>query len=108
METTTRGAALLDAHALINGERQQAYGAPEDCFGDIALLWNWWNGRETASGDLSASDVAMMMALLIDEGIEAGNMKNILLYGLLLVVMAVGAVILTRETLRSEASPAAS
>lgn len=37
--------------------------------------------------------IPMMMALLIDEGIEAGNMKNILLYGLLLVVMAVVALI---------------
>lgn len=76
----TRGAALLDAHALINGERQQAYGAPEDCFGDIAMLWNWWNGRETVTGDLVASDVTMMMALLkiARERCGAGKRDNII------------------------------
>ena len=37
--------------------------------------------------------IPMMMAQLIDKGIEAGNMTNILLYGLLLVVMAVVALI---------------
>ena len=37
--------------------------------------------------------IPMMMAQLIDKGIEAGSMENILLYGLLLVVMAVVALI---------------
>lgn len=77
--TPARGAALLDAHALINGERQQAYGATEDCFSDIALLWNWWNGRKTPTGALYASDVAMMMALLkiTRERCGAGKRDNI-------------------------------
>ena len=37
--------------------------------------------------------IPMMMAQLIDKGIEAGSMENILLYGLLLVVMAIVALI---------------
>ena len=35
-----RGSILLDAFKTINGERQDMYGEPEDCFGLIAALWD--------------------------------------------------------------------
>lgn len=58
-----RGSVLLHAHDIINGQRQQQYGNPEDSFPGIAALWNWWlDGRITKP--LTAQDVAMMMCLM--------------------------------------------
>lgn len=37
---TERGQVLLEAHKIINGDRQQAYGNPEDTHAVIADLWN--------------------------------------------------------------------
>lgn len=54
-----RGVVLAEAGKVINGERQDAYGNPEDSFAGIAVLWGWYLGRA-----LSPADVAMMMALL--------------------------------------------
>lgn len=68
VENPLRGAVLDEARAIINGERQDAYGNPEDCFKDIAFLWKWWLGimMTTCGGSapMKPSDVAMMMALL--------------------------------------------
>lgn len=55
----SRGAILAEAREVINGERQDSYGNPEDSFADIAVLWGWYLGRP-----LGAKDVAMLMALL--------------------------------------------
>lgn len=38
--STERGHVLLEAHKIINGDRQQAYGNPEDTHAVIADLWN--------------------------------------------------------------------
>ena len=54
-----RGKILDKAKEIINKDRQDAYGNPEDCFREIAFLWTWWLKR-----DISLSDVAMMMVLL--------------------------------------------
>lgn len=54
-----RGNILLRAHEVINGERQDQYGQPEDCFSTIAALWSVWLGRT-----VTPQDVAVMMALL--------------------------------------------
>lgn len=54
-----RGVVLAEAAKVINGERQDAYGNPEDSFAGIAVLWGWYLGRP-----LSPADIAMMMALL--------------------------------------------
>ena len=54
-----RGKVLSEARKVINGERQDAYGNPEDSFTDIADLWGWYLGRP-----LLPSDVAVLMALL--------------------------------------------
>lgn len=59
----TRGKVLLEAHEIINGERQQQYGDPEDTFSEIARLWNWWlEGK--LDEKLFPADVAMMMCLM--------------------------------------------
>jgi hypothetical protein len=48
-----------EALRVINGERQDAYGDPEDTFFRIACLWSSYLGRE-----VEGSDVANMMILL--------------------------------------------
>lgn len=57
-----RGRVLLNAVEIINGERQDSYGNPEDTFEDIAWAWNWWLDSDNAP--ITAADVAMMMALM--------------------------------------------
>jgi len=57
--TRKRGNVLLEAHEVINGQRQDRYGNPEDSFRVIAKLWSTWIGKE-----LFPRDVAMLMALL--------------------------------------------
>ena len=70
-----RGSVLLRAHEVINGQRQERYGQPEDCFNSIAALWNaYLRGKAAAEDDgdfypltfpsLAPQDVAVMMALL--------------------------------------------
>lgn len=58
-----RGRVLLRALDVINGERQQQYGSPEDSFSEIAVLWNWWLGPRL-NAPLTEQDVAMMMCLM--------------------------------------------
>lgn len=62
-----RGTILDKAKIVINGERQDQYGNPEDSFSDIARLWTVYTGVE-----ISAHDVAMMMALLKVARIKGG------------------------------------
>jgi len=62
MPEKKRGRVLLKAVEIINGERQDSYGNPEDTFGEIAEVWNWWLGDSNAP--ISRSDVAMMMCLM--------------------------------------------
>jgi hypothetical protein len=54
-----RGAILDQAKAIINGERQDQYGNPEDSFDTIAELWSVY-----LEHDITSHDVAMMMALM--------------------------------------------
>jgi len=71
---------LAEADKIINGERQEQYGKPEDAFESIASLWNAYfisilkdlqsaNNcfhAESWEGEfiIKAHDVAMMMVLL--------------------------------------------
>lgn len=73
-----RGRVLLHAHDIINGQRQQQYGNPEDSFSEIAVLWNWWLGCRL-NVPLTAQDVAMMMCLMKQarEKNGAGKTDNI-------------------------------
>lgn len=54
-----RGSILDEAKAIINGERNDMYGNPEDSFMLIAELWTAFLGVT-----ISAKDVALMMCLL--------------------------------------------
>lgn len=54
-----RGKILDEAKVLINGERQDQYGAPEDSFATIAGLWSVYLEKT-----VTAKDVALLMTLL--------------------------------------------
>ena len=56
---TERGTVLDEAKIIINGERQDQYGEPEDNFALIARLWSAVTGHT-----YTPHDVAMMMAQL--------------------------------------------
>lgn len=63
----TRGDALLEAHRIVNGARQDAYGSPEDCFSTIAQLWYAYMLPQTErAGHLyfTPHNVAVMLSLL--------------------------------------------
>lgn len=53
-----RGAVLAEAKKLINGERQNQYGNPEDSFRLIAAFWSAYLGCT-----ISSRQVAEMMVL---------------------------------------------
>jgi hypothetical protein len=60
------GDSLNEAHAIINGDRQDSYGNPEYSFATIAEYWNiYMIARPTTldEGALTALDVAHMMML---------------------------------------------
>lgn len=55
---------LSDAETCVCGHREQDYGSPENNFQIIADLWNAYLGSERLRIQISAHDVAMLMALL--------------------------------------------
>lgn len=69
--STERGQVLLEAHKIINGDRQQSYGNPEDTHQVIADLWNGYLEALLSAYDypigpwptLESKDVALMMVL---------------------------------------------
>lgn len=62
------GDILKKADKIINGERQDSYGSPEDCFADIAYMWDAYltvkYKEYLRSSELDSADVAFMMSLL--------------------------------------------
>ena len=70
-----RGNILTKAHEIINGQRQDAHGNPEDSFSVIAKLWNIYifNKNERL---LNEEDVAVMMALMKIARITKGSAKS--------------------------------
>ena len=62
---------LHKAEECICVDREEQYGNPEDSFGTIAKLWSVYLGYE-----LTAEDVANMMALLKMGRIATGRHKN--------------------------------
>lgn len=64
----TRKETLEAAIKCVCGERQYQYGSPENNFHKIAGLWSVYLGFP-----ISASDVAMMMALLKIARIKTGT-----------------------------------
>ena len=61
-----RGKVAIEALRVINGERQDTYGNPEDSFRDISTLWSAYS-----EVGFNSIDVAIMMALL-----KIARMKN--------------------------------
>ena len=53
------GSILVEAHQLVNGDRQASYGSPAENFSRIADLWSAYLGKA-----VTAKDVAICMALL--------------------------------------------
>lgn len=68
MSDYTLGAVLLEAKSLINGDRQQDYGTPDENFKRIAGLWSIYLDK-----DISPADVAMLMTLLKVARISSGR-----------------------------------
>lgn len=64
----TRESILNRAIECVCGEREQDYGSPEDNFNRIATYWSAHLGME-----ITAEDVAVMMALLKIARIGAGT-----------------------------------
>lgn len=82
----TREEILSKAKECVCGQREQDYGSPENNFQLIADLWNIYLGYENLfiqesaeeaiyhrAGYISATDVAMMMALLKIARIKNGG-----------------------------------
>lgn len=63
----TRAEILHEAEVCVCGKRQEDYGSPEDNFKLIGDLWSAYTGA-----DISAKDVAVMMALLKIARIKTG------------------------------------
>lgn len=66
-----REECLRKACEIVNGQREQQYGTPEDNFGTIAELWSVY-----LEADVSPVDVAMMMSLLKIARISTGTFKE--------------------------------
>lgn len=60
--TEIKSPTLKQADSIINGERNDAYGAPENSFQIIAELWEVHLKYRTP-GPLRADDTAIMMSL---------------------------------------------
>jgi len=65
---TVREKVLTAAVQAVCGHRATDYGPPEDNFGAIAMLWGIYKGTH-----FTATDVAMMMALLKIARIKSGT-----------------------------------
>lgn len=73
----TRSECLNKAESIVNGEREEQYGKPEDNFAFIAKLWNvWLNKNGVVSNELTAHDVAVMMTMLKLARIGSGQRKD--------------------------------
>jgi len=61
---SVRGQILEDAIEVINGERQDTYGAPEDSFAIIASYWTTYLKNKLKPGvELTPKDSVLMMVL---------------------------------------------
>lgn len=71
----TRHDILNKTDQIVNGNREEDYGSPENNFKTIAIMWNaYLHALKKAS--LEPSDVAAMMALLKIARISTGNGKD--------------------------------
>lgn len=74
-----RGQILDKAKAIINGERTQQYGEPENCFRTIAGFWNVYMFAR-GNNIVTDKDTAIMQALMkiAREAHGAGKEDNII------------------------------
>lgn len=72
----TRSEILTSAETIVNGEREQQYGSPEDNFKTIAELWTAYLNADEKFITLSSKDVAAMMILLKVARIGSGQYKD--------------------------------
>jgi hypothetical protein len=64
MDSLIRGSVLAEALNIINGERKDTYGNPEDSFANIAEYWSvYLKKRFGYVVYLSPKDVTLMMIL---------------------------------------------
>jgi len=62
---SVRASVLNEANKIVNGERANTYGGPEDSFRTIAGLWEaYLNKPGNTFAPISPADVASMLALL--------------------------------------------
>lgn len=75
----TRADILAAAQRCVCGERDEQYGTPEDSFAVIAELWTPYIKTrcvsQVAAVDVSAADVAALMALMKIARIATGEPK---------------------------------
>ena len=71
----TRKDILQTAEKMVNGDRQDDYGTPENNFSRIADLWRAYLGSKPAAS-INAVDVAAMLALLKIARIASGHGKS--------------------------------
>lgn len=71
-EESVRASVLNEANRIVNGERANTYGGPEDSFKTIAGLWEAYLTKPGKTFvTISPSDVAIMLALL-----KVARLKN--------------------------------
>jgi hypothetical protein len=68
---------LRKAAQIIEGNRDEQYGTPEDSFNAIAGHWNQYlKKREWINGGITAGDVAVMMILVKVARMESGGLAQ--------------------------------
>lgn len=75
MAKITRTEILDTAKKIVVGDREEDYGSPENSFRCIAALWTDYLNAAGHSVDITASEVAVMMALLKIARIASGHGK---------------------------------
>ena len=73
----TRSEILQAAEKIVNGDREQDYGSPENNFSIIANLWvAYLQSRDVDIDYLEPSDVASMMILVKLARVSSGHAKD--------------------------------
>lgn len=73
----TRKEILETAEKIVNGEREEQYGTPENNFRIIGKLWEAYLGaRRMGQIEFEPHDVAAMLALLKIARIASGQIKD--------------------------------
>jgi len=72
-----------DAVRLVNTDRQEEYGTPQENLGRIAALWSCYLGTK-----VSEEDVAILMALLKISRMKAGYKRDNTVDGVAYLLLA--------------------